>query len=389
MPEWSNWSGSVRATPVRVEAPRTEAEVQDLVRRAAADGLAVRPAGTRHSFVPLCATDGVAVDLYHLTGVERIDGDVATIAGGTRIADIGETLRAAGLSLHNQGDIDVQTVTGAIGTGTHGTGPTLGNLPSGVCGLRVVTGSGDLVECSPTTEPDLFEAARLSLGALGIITAVSFRCLPAYNLHERIWFEGPDESLAAITERVAATRHYEFFWHPSRDLFEHKTLAVTDAEPDLLPDRKREYVDHSHRVFPSVREAKFNEMEYSIPADAGIACFTEIRALMQECYPDVQWPVEYRTLAADTVWLSPALGRPTVTISIHEDASRPYDALFGDCEAVFRAYDGRPHWGKVHNRTAADLAPTYERWDDFWRTRAAFDPDGRFLNDHLRTVGGL
>ncbi len=389
MPEWSNWSGSVRATPVRVEAPRTEAEVQDLVRRAAADGLAVRPAGTRHSFVPLCATDDVAVDLYNLTGVEGIDGDIATIAGGTRIADIGEALRAAGLSLHNQGDIDVQTVTGAIGTGTHGTGPTLGNLPSAVCGLRVVTADGELVECSPSTESDLFDAARLSLGALGIISAVSFRCLPAYNLHERIWFEGPDESLAAIPERVAATRHYEFFWHPARDLFEHKTLAITAAEPDPLPDRKREYVDHSHRVFPSVREAKFNEMEYSVPADAGVECFTEIRSLMQDRYPDVQWPVEYRTLAADAVWLSPAHGRPTVTISIHEDASRPFDALFGDCEAVFRAYEGRPHWGKVHTRTAADLAPTYERWDDFWRTRAAFDPEGRFLNAHLRTLGGL
>lgn len=387
MPEWSNWSGSVHATPERVESPATEAEVQDLVRRAAADRLAVRPAGTRHSFTPLCATDGVAVDLHHLTGIERIDGTTATVLGGTPIHAIGDELRAAGLALHNQGDIDVQTVTGATGTGTHGTGPTLGNLSSAVCGLRIVTADGELRCCSPALEPDLFEAGRLSLGALGIVTALTFACVPAYNLHERVWFEGPDESFAAIGERIAATRHYEFFWYPARDLFEHKSLAPTGAAPDPLPDRKREYVDHSHRVFPSVREMRFNEMEYAVPAEAGVECFSEIHTLMRRKYPDVQWPVEYRTLAADEVWLSPAYGRATVTISIHEDASLPFEPLFRDCEAIFRAYDGRPHWGKIHWRTAADLAPAFARWDDFWTARARVDPAGIFLNDHLRAIG--
>lgn len=390
MAEWANWSGNVRCSPTRVEAPASEPEVQDLVRRASAEALAVRPAGSRHSFTPLCATDGVAVDLHALTGIEAIDAHAKTVTvlAGTKLSALGEPLRAHGLALHNQGDVDTQTVTGAIGTGTHGTGPELGNLSSAVTGLRLVTASGEIVRCGEGLRPGLFEAARLSLGALGIITAVTLRCVPAYNLHERVWFEGPDPSLQMIDERVDATRHYEFFWYPFRDLFEHKSLALTNAPPDPLPDRKRERIDHSYRVFPSVREQRFNEMEYAVPAEAGPECFAEIRALMLRRFADVQWPVEYRTLAADDVWLSPAHGRPTVTISIHEDASRPYEELFRETEAVLVAYDGRPHWGKVHRRTAADLAPAFPHWDHFWRLRAETDPDGVFLNEHLRTLGG-
>jgi FAD/FMN-containing dehydrogenase len=389
VPEWRNWSGNVRAAPTRVEIPATEDEVVSAVARAAADGLAVRPAGTRHSFTPLCATSGVAVDLDRLAGIESVAGTDVTVLAGTKLSALGAPLRALGLALHNQGDVDTQSVTGAIGTGTHGTGPALGNLSTAVVGLRLVTADADVVSCSPAIDRELFEAARLSLGALGVVTAVTLRCVAAYNLHERVWFEGPSESLGALDERVHATRHYEFFWHPQRDLFEHKALALTDHPPDPLPDRPRERVDHSHVVFPSIREQRFNEMEYAVPAAAGPACFAEIRAVLRSRHPDVQWPVEYRTLAADDVWLSPAYERATVTISVHEDAARPYDALFRDCEAVFRAHDGRPHWGKVHFRGAADLAPCYPRWRDFWAARARVDPGGRFLNDHLRSLGGL
>jgi FAD/FMN-containing dehydrogenase len=389
--QWSNWSGSVHADPVRLEAPANEAAVVDVVTRATRDGLAVRPAGSRHSFTPLCATDGVAVDLHELAGVESVDTltGIATVLAGTRLAAIGDELRAAGWSLHNQGDVDVQTVSGAIGTGTHGTGPELTNLSAAVVGVRIVTAAGDVVHATEHVRPGLYQAARLSLGALGIVTAVSFQCVPAYNLHERIWFEGPDESLDLLGARIAATRHYEFWWYPFRDLFEHKALGLTNAPPDPLPDRKRERIDHSHRVFPSVRDHRFNEMEYAVPADAGPACFAEIRRLIHDRYDALQWPVEYRTLAADDVWLSPAYGRETVAISVHEDAQRPYAALFADCEAVFRDHGGRPHWGKLHCLGAAELAVEYEHWDHFWRLRAELDPEGRFLNDHLRRLGGI
>ena len=189
---------------------------------------------------------------------------------------------------------------------------------------------------SEDVRPGLYQAARLSLGALGIITAITFRCVPAYNLHERVWFEGPDASMAKLCERIEATRHYEFFWYPFRDLFEHKSLALTNAPPDPLPDRKRERIGHSHRVFPSVRDHRFNEMEYALPAECGPACFADIRGLFHERHPEAQWPVEYRTVAGDDVWLSPDYGRATVTISVHEDAARPYGA------AVRRLRSGVP-----------------------------------------------
>ncbi|HEX5614561.1 MAG TPA: D-arabinono-1,4-lactone oxidase [Acidimicrobiia bacterium] len=388
MAAWENWSGNVRCTPAHVVAAASEEEVVDAVRAAARDGLTLRPAGSRHSFTPLCATDGVALDLHGLAGVEHIDGATGrvTVRGGTRLSALGAPLRAAGLALHNQGDVDTQTITGAIGTGTHGTGPTLGNLSTAVVGVRLVTADGDVLECSAAQRPDVYEAARLSLGALGVITAVTLQAVPAYNLHERIWFEAGERALDDLDARVAATRHYEFFWYPARDLCEHKALDATDAAPDALPDLKRERIDESWRVFPSARDLRFNEMEYSVPASSGPECFDEIRTLMLRDFPDVQWPVEYRTLAADDVWCSPAHGRPTVTISIHEDAARPYDMLFAACEGVFRRYDGRPHWGKVHAWIRADAAATLPRFDDFRRVCAEVDPDGRFRNDHLHAL---
>jgi FAD/FMN-containing dehydrogenase len=386
---WANWSGNVEATPARIVSPVSEADVQAVVSDAARDGLAVRPAGSRHSFTPLCATDGVAVDLHGLAGIEAIDPDArtATVLAGTRLSAIGNELRTAGLALHNQGDVDTQTVSGATGTGTHGTGPDLGNLSTAITAVRIVTADGEVVFASEDVRPGLYQAARLSLGALGIITAITFRCVPAYNLHERVWFEGPDRSLDLLHERVEATRHYEFFWYPFRDLFEHKALALTNAPADPLPDRKRERIDHSHKVFPSLRDHRFNEMEYALPAECGPACFADIRALIHDRHPELQWPIEYRTVAADDVWLSPDYGRATVTISVHEDAARPYAPLFDDCEAIFRAYGGRPHWGKIHSAGAAELQPHYERWDHFWRLRAELDPEGRFLNPHLRALG--
>lgn len=391
MPSWENWSGNVRCEPARVVAAATEAEVVAAVRASAADGCSVRPAGSRHSFTALCATDGVALDLHGLAGIEHIDTATGrvTVLGGTRLSALGAPLRAAGLALHNQGDVDTQTVTGAIGTGTHGTGPTLGNLSSAVVGARIVTADGEVVECTADRSPALLQAARLSLGALGVITAVTLQAVPAYNLHERIWFEAGDQCLDALADRIGATRHYEFFWYPARDLCEHKALHPTDDAPDDLTERKRERIDESWRVFPSARDLRFNEMEYAVPAARGAECFDEIRTLILRDFSDVQWPVEYRTLAADDVWLSPAFARDSVTISIHEDAARPYEALFDACETVFARYDGRPHWGKVHSLTATELTTALPHYADFWAVADELDPTGRFRNDHLRRLAGV
>jgi FAD/FMN-containing dehydrogenase len=301
------------------------------------------------------------------------------------------------VALANMGDIDRQALGGAVATGTHGTGRTLGNFSTQVIALRIALASGELVDCSPAVEPDLFAAARLSLGALGIVTRVTLRVMPAYRLHQRTWPLSFDECLDQLDVLIAANRHFEFFWSPADDLCAMKTLnlsnrpirTVAPAPPSqgrmsryLAPER----IDWSYRIFPSERTLLFNEMEYAVPEEAGADCVREIRELMRTRHPDVVWPVEYRTLRADDVPLSPAYGRPTVTISIHQAVELPREAFFADAEAIFRNHHGRPHWGKLHSRTARDFCSLYPRFDQVRAVRERVDPSGRFLNEHLHTM---
>ena len=362
------------------------------VRQAAAEGLCVRPVGAGHSFTPLGATDGIVVDLGGLAGVVDVDPAAgrATAWAGTRIAALGEPLQRAGLALRNQGDVDVQALAGAVGTGTHGTGPALASLSAEVVAARVVLASGDVVTVSPRQEPDLYQAARLSLGALGVVTQLTLSVREAYRLRERTWLEPTDACLARLPGLVAATRHFEFFWQPERDRCFAKALHPTDApaDPTVRQVGRRAgagRLELAHLPLGSGAD-RFNEMEFALPAEAGPACFAELRTLFRHRHPDVRWPIEYRTQAADDLWISPARGRPTVTLSIHEGAERPYEALFRDAEAVFRNHGGRPHWGKIHWFGPDDLAGHHPEWDRFRAVRHQVDPEGRFLNDHLRRL---
>ena len=252
--------------------------------------------------------------------------------------------------------------------------------------LRLVLASGEVVECSAEREPELFGAARVSFGALGVISAARCRLLPAYRLHECTRRQTLAETLERLEDDIAGNRHYEFFWYPTRDFVETKALNPTAAEPASIAGRKYERIGWSARILPSVRELKFHEMEYSVAAEDGLACMRAVEARMRARWADVQWPVEYRTLRADDAWLSTAHARETVTISIHQDASLPYRELFGDLEAIFREHRGRPHWGKIHTRTADELAALYPRFDDFRTLCRRLDPRGVFLNDYLRTL---
>ena len=384
--EWENWAGSVRCRPARFAEPASEPELQQLVRQAARDGHRVRVVGTGHSFMPLVTTDGVLVSLDRLAGIESSDGDAleAMVWAGTKIRALGEPLLALGMALENQGDVDVQSVGGALGTGTHGTGRTLRNLSSQAVALRLVTADGELVECSAERDPDLFRAARVSLGLLGVTSAVRLRLLPAYRLHERICSADTETCLAELVDRIAENRHFEFFWFPGPDRVEMKTLNPTEAAPNELPDVPGERIGWSCHIISSVRELKFHEMEYSVPAEAGPDCFREVRARIREKHPEVVWPVEFRTLASDDADLSPAEGRETVTISVHQDGRLPFRDFFADVEPIFRSHRGRPHWGKIHTCSAEQLRALYPRWDAFGAVRRGMDPEGRFLNDHLR-----
>ena len=407
---WSNWSGGVACAPQRMAMPASEAEIAQLVREAAQREQSVRVVGSGHSFTPLCATDGLLISLDGLQGVVAVNpaANEATVWAGTKLHALGDPLWEAGLALTNMGDIDRQSLAGAIGTGTHGTGPTLGNLSTQVVGLRLLTATGEAVDCSPTVAPALFKAAQLSLGALGVITQVTLRLLPAYHLHERTWVASFDECMVELDAHIQANRHFEFFWLPQDDLCAMKALnpvELTPAEQDGAPLVKEptdnhqpqgrlaryvraERIDRSYRIFPSERTVTFNETEFAVPATSGPECLCEIRRLMRSRYPDVAWPLEYRTLAADDLWLSPAYGRETVTISVHQAAELPYQPFFADVEAIFRNHHGRPHWGKIHTHTAPDLAALYPQWAAFQAVRRQADPAGRFLNEHLRALFG-
>lgn len=368
--------------------PGSEAEVAAIVRRATERNQTVRVYGSGHSFQPLCATDDMLLSLDKLAGVESADRQSleATIRAGTKIHDLGEPLRQHGMALANQGDVDVQSLAGAISTGTHGTGRSLGSLSTQVVGLRLVTADGETFECSESNNAEMLSAARVSLGALGVVTAIHMRLVPAYRLHERTWQEPIEACLAQLDQHIASHRHFEFFWYPAADLAHAKSLDPTESEPDELSDVEGERIDHSDRIFPTVRENRFNEMEYSLPAEAGPACFREIRTLMRKRHSEVTWPVEYRTVAADRIDLGPAHGRETIAISIHQAADLDHRAFFEDAERIFRAHDGRPHWGKLHSLHAKELAPLYPQWDHFQTVRRRLDPDGRFLNDHLKRL---
>jgi FAD/FMN-containing dehydrogenase len=399
--EWSNWSGSVTCQPRHVIAPQSEEEIVTIVRRAATDNQTVRVTGTGHSFTPLCSSDDVLLSLDRLAGIEAVDAGAGRvwIRAGTKIHDLGGPLAERGLALENQGDVDVQAIAGAVSTGTHGTGPTLGSLSTQVVGLRIVTAAGDILDCSAETDAETFRAAQVSLGALGVITAVRLRLLPRYRLHEQVRREPLDACLANLDKRNLANRHFEFFWYPADDVAFTKTLNPTDrpstprsdaqatpANAAGLSSAERERVDDSWRIFPTVRENRFNEMEYSVPAERGVECFLEVRELMHRSHTLVAWPVEYRTVAADEIFISPAQGRATVAISIHQGAELPYAAFFDDAEKIFRRHHGRPHWGKLHSLTSRELCDLYPQWDRFQAVRTRLDPQGRFLNQYLRRL---
>ena len=387
---WCNWSGSVRCHPRQRERPSSEAELAALLRSTAHAALGVRVAGRGHSHSALVATDGLLLELEALSGIEACDASAreATLRAGTKLAEIGAPLRERGLAMENLGDVDVQSLAGAIATGTHGTGARLRNLSNQVVGLRLFTAEGDALECSAQQRPELFDAARLSLGCLGVVASVRLRLLPAYSLHERIWREDVSPALEALPERIAANRHCEFFWLPQKDRVELKTLNPSELPSGSLPDRRRERVGPAHAILPSVRDVKHVEMEYAVPAEHGVACFLELRDCMRRRHPDVSWPVEFRTLAADALPLSPAHARDTVTLSLHQGAGLPWRDFFADGEAIFRNYAGRPHWGKLHALGARELRELYPKWDEFHALRRELDPRGRFLNAHLRELFG-
>ena len=391
MAEWTNWSGKLSAEPRRVVQVGTVDAIRSELLAARDGGWSVRTAGTAHSHYPLLPTDGVILDTRPLSGLVSVDKDAmtATFRAGTKIHACGRPLLEHGLGLLNQGDIDQQSVGGAIATGTHGTGIHLGSFSSAVTELSVLLVDGSVVTCGPDFETDLFEAARLSLGAVGVILEVTLQVREAYRLEEQRWLEPFESVMERIEELTTATRHFEYFWYPGQDRAICKSIDITEKPSQYPLGDEGQRLAWGFEVLPNQRLDPHTEMEYSIPTEHGPSCVADIKHLLSSNYPDVVWPIEYRTVAADDVWLSPARGRATVTVSIHEDVQRDETAYYRAAESVFRSYEGRPHWGKVHYLSTEDLAGDYDRWQDWWHVRDGVDPTGVLLNDALRELRAL
>lgn len=389
---WQNWSGAVSCTPHAIASAHDEAELAAIVHVAAREGRTLRPLGAGHSSSALCKTDGVLLSLARWTGIEAVDpvAGTATVRAGMVLHELGRELHTQGLALHNLGDIDRQALAGALATGTHGTGAALGNLASAVTGLRLVGADGEILElrAGRPRDRDLLRAARVSLGVLGILSTVTLRVTPAYRLHERIWRTSLADALAHVDEWVASYRHFELFYFPKHDFAECKAIHPTEAEPASIAGRDGERIGWSHEILPSVREQKFHEMEYSIPAALGIGCFQEMAQRLRRDHPEVVWPMEYRHVAPDDALLSMAHGRDTVSISVHQDGRFAHQPVFAALEPIPVEAGGRPHWGKWHRIEAEPLARVYPEWERFRAIRRRLDPTGVFLSPYLRRLLG-
>jgi len=385
-PDWSNWSGRLTADADLIHV-RSE---DDIARRLAATqpGSTIRVAGRSHSHMPLIPNSDTIIDTSGLNGVisTNADDQSAWVWAGTPIAALGASLHAAGLALKNQGDIDRQTIGGAAATGTHGTGRSLQNLSASVIGARVILASGDIVDCSVEEHPELWEVARLNLGAIGVITRLHLQLRGAYKLREDGTFKPFDEVIGDLASLPDRSRHYEFFWLPDRDLVVGKAIDETDDDPEYPLAREGRRVAWSYEVLANHRSWKHTEIEYSVPDEVGPSCVAEIRDMVLSDYPDMPWAIEYRTLAADDVWMSTAYRRPTVTISLHYDVAADEEPMYRAAERIFREVDGRPHWAKLNYLDGAELSAIHPRWSDWWRVRDQADPDGLFLNDYLASI---
>jgi L-gulono-1,4-lactone dehydrogenase len=427
---WQNWAGNQRSTASSVLSPHSTAEVAEAIRAARAAGQTIKPIGTGHSFTAAAATTGVRVELGGLTGLLNVDraNRLVRVKAGTPLAALNSALAMHGLAMPNLGDIDVQTISGALATGTHGTGVGYGCLSTFVEELEIVLGTGEVVRCSRTERPDVFMAALVGVGAIGVVTEVTLRCVDAFILHADERPTPLADVLASVDERLQTNDHFEFYWMPytektltksnnrvplddrprgsfnrwfNDDLLENTVLGgvvrLARAAPALTPGllrmtaaafSARSYTERSDLVFTSPRRVRFVEMEYSLPRAALGEAFAGLRRVIDGLPGKVTFPVEVRFTAADDIWLSHGHGRDNAYIAIHQFVGVPFEEYLRSFEAVCVPLGGRPHWGKMHYRDAPSLRPAYEHFDDFLAVRDKADPDRVLANAYTRQVFG-
>ncbi|PAE38038.1 D-arabinono-1,4-lactone oxidase [Bacillus sp. 7884-1] len=424
---WQNWSGIVQSKPTHIAFPASVEDVVSLVKRCKEVGRGIRIVGSGHSFTPVIHTNEVLVSLDHLAGVEKVDAVTQTVGvwAGTKLRDLSAALHAQGWAQENLGDIDKQSIAGAISTGTHGTGSKLGSIATQAVEIQVVTAVGEVLTCNRESHPDLFRALQVSLGMLGIIVKVTLRVIPATVLTYESIRLSLDECFKHLAEFRDDYRNFEFFWFPHTDTIQAKLMneatnqlpsnrfwrnlnqmvmenalfgvlsRVCRTIPSLsksISSLSAKFVDtgkdvgYTHQLFTTTRLVRFNEMEYSVPAELMETVVREIHQLVEKNDYHVHFPVECRYVKGDDIWLSPAHGRDSAYIAVHMYKGMEHEKYFADIEAIFRRYNGRPHWGKLHTLRGDNLTTLYPKIGDFKKIRQQLDPKGIFLNDYLKKL---
>jgi len=427
---WRNWGRTAASRPSERRQATDVEQVAAIIADASRRGLRVKAVGSGHSFTDIACTDDIQLDVGGIDRFEAVDqrSKVVTVGAGIEIHRLSLELAERGLALPNLGDIDRQTVAGAIATATHGTGQAYGNLSTGVVGMELVTGTGEVIWCDPSTEADLWRPARVGLGALGVVTKVALQCLDAFRLRA---VEEPgelDDILAAWAEFTSSADHVEFFWLPGQDrcLVKRNHRTSDPARPasavrrfvddeilenalfDVVMRINRRFpvtratlarlfagavtaseeTDDSHRIFSTVRRVRFSEAEFAIPVEDVPEAVDRIRTLIETLDPAPLFPIEVRVSATDDIALSTAEGRDTGWIAVHQYRGMPYEEYFRGVQAIVDDYGARPHWGKLHFHDAGSLRGRYPKWNEFMDARIRLDPTGTFANPHLDRVIG-
>ena len=413
---WSNWSGSVTAA-AQIARPHSEDELAMLIRGARK----LRVTGAGHSFMPLCESDELIVSLDDMAGDLHLapDRQIARIPAGWSIRRLTAALWDEGLALANQGDVNPQSLAGAMATGTHGTGVDLGSLSTFARGFRLIGADGEVRWCDADTNADLYQAQRLSLGLFGVATEIDVAVVPAFHLAERIEKRRWAEIRESYDDLAQQHRHVEFWFFPHSDDVILKTLdlcdpcdpppSTTDMDeasfrrvlniaarlPFLTPSLQRLMMKSgisghrrgpAHSIFPSDRILRFEEMEYEMPRAVGLETLADVVGWIRKKRLPVTFPFECRTVAADDIWMSPMNAGPVAAISMHQYAKMPWRNLFAEAETIFRGHGGRPHWAKRHTLTRSDVAALYPMGARYNAVRRAADPGGKFLNFHLESL---
>ncbi len=430
MKRFTTWGGTHTCTPAEWAHPASEAEVVDVVRRAAAAGRRVKVVGAGHSWSDAALTDGVLVSLDRLARLHAVDlqRGVAVADAGMRLRAFGDALASAGAALPIVGSIAEQSLGGLLATGTHGSSLRHGNLSSGVVGLRLVNGRGEVVELA-AGDPRL-PGARVGLGALGIVTQVTVRVDRAFTVAEvmePLSFDAALERLPAVAQQ---SEYAKLWWIPHTDralifrgarveepptfserfrTFDERVingvvfrglLGLGARVPALVPLLNRvvaasyfgarRVVGRSDRVLSLAMPPAHRESEWAVPVAAGVDLLRRTRALIEAKGLRVNFILEARFVKGDDSWMSPAYGRDSLQVGAYTACPRDCPAWYEGFAAIAREHGGRPHWGKegVEALDPAEVRRLYPMADRFAALAREMDPDGLFRNRFVERIVG-